>query len=53
MLKDNVEIDGVVEVVFSGLLGACVMYTADKSKSNLDQAMGALAAYIDNQCISY
>ncbi|HKL81927.1 MAG TPA: TetR/AcrR family transcriptional regulator [Desulfobacter sp.] len=53
MLKDNVEIDGVVAVVFSGLLGACVMYTADKSKSNLDQAMGALAAYIDNQCISY
>lgn len=51
-LKDNVDIDGVVEVVFSGLLGASVMYTADKSKSNLNRAMEALTAYIENLCIS-
>ncbi len=31
-LKDGVDLDRVVEMVFSGLLGACVMYTSDKSK---------------------
>jgi hypothetical protein len=52
MLKESVDIDGVVEMVFSGLLGACVMYTANKSTTNLNQAMGALTAYIDGICIS-
>jgi TetR/AcrR family transcriptional regulator, transcriptional repressor for nem operon len=49
-LKTGVEIDKVVEMIFSGLLGACVMYTADKSKHNLNLTIGALVAYLDNIC---
>jgi len=52
MLKEGVDIDAVADIVLSGLLGVCVMYTADKSKPNLDLAIGALAAYIDTLCIS-
>lgn len=50
-LKTGVEIDKVVEMIFSGLLGACVMYTADKSKHNLNLTIGALVAYLDNICV--
>lgn len=38
----------ITELVFSGLLGACVMYTADKSKQNLDRAISSLIAYIQD-----
>lgn len=31
-----------------GLLGACVMYPADKSKPNLNLIIGARVAYLDN-----
>ena len=51
MLESGVDIDKVVEMIFSGLLGACVMYTADKSRQNLDLTIGALVAYLDNICI--
>ena len=44
----GVDINGVVEIIFSGLLGGCVMYTADKSKHNLDQSIGAICEYLDN-----
>jgi TetR/AcrR family transcriptional repressor of nem operon len=50
-LKTGVNIDKVVEMIFSGLLGACVVYTADKSKQHLDLTIGALAAYLDDICI--
>ncbi|HOS98472.1 MAG TPA: TetR/AcrR family transcriptional regulator [Deltaproteobacteria bacterium] len=36
----------LTDLVFTGLLGACVMYTADKSKENLDRAISSLIAYI-------
>jgi AcrR family transcriptional regulator len=36
----------LTELVFTALLGACVMYTADKSKQNLDRAIASLVAYI-------
>ncbi len=36
----------LTELVFTGLLGACVMFTADKSKQNLDRAIASLIAYI-------
>lgn len=38
-------------MIFSGLLGACVMYTAVKFRQNLDLIISALAAYFDNICI--
>ncbi len=31
---------------FSGLLGACVMYTSDKSKKNLDLTISTLDDYL-------
>jgi AcrR family transcriptional regulator len=40
--------DEVSNLVFPGLLGACVMYTSDKSKKNLNAAISSLNAYINN-----
>ena len=45
-LKADIDIDEVVDVLFSGLLGACVMYTADKSEANLARCIGALCSYV-------
>jgi TetR/AcrR family transcriptional repressor of nem operon len=50
-LKPGVDIDKEVEMLFSGLLGACVMYTADKSKQNLDRTINTLIEYVDLLCI--
>jgi TetR/AcrR family transcriptional repressor of nem operon len=50
-LKTGVDIDKVVEMIFAGLLGACVMYTSDKSKQNLDLTISALVAYLDDICV--
>jgi AcrR family transcriptional regulator len=36
----------LTELVFTGLLGACVMFTADKSKQNLDRAISSLNTHI-------
>jgi TetR/AcrR family transcriptional regulator, transcriptional repressor for nem operon len=49
-LKTGVDIDKVVAMIFSGLLGACVMYTSDKSKENLDRTIGTLVEYVDLIC---
>jgi TetR/AcrR family transcriptional repressor of nem operon len=38
--------DEVTNLVFSGLLGACVMYTSDKSRKNLNAAISSLISYI-------
>jgi TetR/AcrR family transcriptional regulator, transcriptional repressor for nem operon len=38
----------VTNMVFSGLLGSCVMYTSDKSKKNLNRAISSLIAYTRN-----
>lgn len=45
-LKAGVDLDRVVEMVFSGLLGACVMYTSDKSKKNLALTISTLDNYL-------
>ena len=50
-LAEDVNIDQTVEIIFSALLGTCVTYTADKSKQNLDQAIGALITYIESLCL--
>ncbi len=46
-LKPEVDIRKVVEIIFSGLLGACVMYTADKSREDLDLTINALVEYLE------
>jgi len=45
-LPAGVDLDRVVELVFSGLLGACVMYTSDKSQKNLDLTISTLDEYL-------
>jgi hypothetical protein len=34
------------EIIFSGVLGACVSYTADKSKENLDHTINGLIDFL-------
>ncbi len=50
MLKTDVDTDRVVEMIFAGLLGACVMYTSDKSKQNLDLTINTLTDYLTRIC---
>ena len=37
----------VTEMIFSGLLGACVMYTSDKSRKHLNLTIDALIGHLD------
>jgi TetR/AcrR family transcriptional repressor of nem operon len=46
-LKGSVDTRSVTDMVVSGLLGACVMYTSDKSEENLNATIGTLVGYID------
>lgn len=46
-IKADVDTGRVVELIFCGLLGACVMYTSDKSRQNLDLTIDTLTAYLD------
>ena len=45
-LQPGVEITQVTELIFAGLLGACVLYTSDKSRTNLDLTIGALIEHL-------
>lgn len=44
----STDTDKVANLVFSGLLGACVMYTSDKSRKNLNATISSLISYIKN-----
>lgn len=46
-IKASVETQSVTDMIVSGLLGACVMYTSDKSAENLNATIGALVNYIN------
>jgi len=41
-LKNGIDTGLVAEMLFSGILGACVAYTSDKSKDNLNRTMNGL-----------
>ncbi len=45
-LRKGVDTGMVAEVIFSGILGACVSYTADKSKENLDHTIQGLIDFL-------
>jgi len=47
-ISSSTDTDEITNLVFSGLLGACVMYTSDKSKKNLNAAISSLNSYINN-----
>ena len=46
-LKQGADTEEVVDMIFSGLLGACVVYTADKSKKQLDRNIRTLINYLN------
>ena len=46
-LKDGVDTQRVAEMIFSGILGASVMYISDKSATTLDRNIRALTEYLD------
>lgn len=41
-LQDSFDTRQITELIFSGLLGACVMFTSDKSRDNLNCTINAL-----------
>lgn len=45
-LKNGVDTKMVAEMLFAGILGACVAYTSDKSRENLDQSVEGLIAFL-------
>jgi TetR/AcrR family transcriptional regulator, transcriptional repressor for nem operon len=45
-IPSSTDTKGVTNLVFSGLLGACVMYTSDKSKKNLNATISSLISYV-------
>jgi TetR/AcrR family transcriptional repressor of nem operon len=45
-LKNGVDTGMAAEIIFSGILGACVSYTADKSKENLDHTINGLIDFL-------
>ena len=46
-LKPQSNIDTVTEIIFNGMLGASVCYSAGKSATDLDNSIGALLSYIE------
>jgi TetR/AcrR family transcriptional repressor of nem operon len=45
-LRNGVDTGMAAEIIFSGILGACVSYTADKSKENLDRTINGLIDFL-------
>jgi TetR/AcrR family transcriptional repressor of nem operon len=45
-LRNGINTDMAAEVIFSGILGACVTYTSDKSRSNLDRTIQGLIDFL-------
>ena len=47
-LQNVADTEEVVELIFIGLLGACVVYTSDKSKLQLDKSIRTLINYLNS-----
>lgn len=46
-LRDGVDTRQATELIFSGILGASVMYISDKSIANLDRTVKTLIHYLE------
>ncbi|MEW6387691.1 MAG: TetR/AcrR family transcriptional regulator [Thermodesulfobacteriota bacterium] len=46
-LKNDIDTGLVAEMIFAGILGACVAYTSDKSRENLDRNIQGLIAFLN------
>lgn len=51
-LIKTVNIDTVTEVLFSGMLGASLVYGVNKSKTGLDKSINALVVYVEQLTIT-
>lgn len=49
-LRDDVDTRNVVELLYSGLLGACVAFTSEKSEEGLNVTINSLIEYLDQLC---
>ena len=47
-LRADVNTEAVTEMIFSGMLGASVIYGTDKSSASLNQCINALIEYLDS-----
>lgn len=47
-LRQDVDTNTVVEILFSGILGATVIFGLDKSTDALDRSINSLIAYLEN-----
>jgi TetR/AcrR family transcriptional repressor of nem operon len=47
-LKGDVGTDAITEMLFAGMVGACVMYGVDKSTASLDRSINTLIDYLEN-----
>lgn len=47
-LEEDVDPKEMAELIFSTILGACVMYSADKSQEGLDITINSLCRFIDS-----
>jgi len=45
-LREGVNTGMAAEIIFSGILGACVSYSSDKSKENLDHTINGLIDFL-------
>ena len=45
-IQASINTGEISDLIFSGLLGACVMYTSDKSKKRLDSTIASLISYL-------
>jgi AcrR family transcriptional regulator len=45
-LRNGIDTGMVAEMIFSGILGACVVYTSDKSTENLDRNIKGLINFL-------
>ena len=45
-LRNGIDTGRVAEMIFSGILGACVAYTSDKSRENLDHTIQSLIDFL-------
>ena len=47
-ISKSVDTESASNMIFSGLLGACVLYTSDKSKKRLNSTITSLIAYLQS-----
>lgn len=45
-ISRNINTENTTNMIFSGLLGACVLYTSDKSKKQLNSTITSLISYL-------